>query len=224
MNASKRQRHTRNFVISAITTFVVVFGGKSIGKFLWTQSSPGIQNAIAATAGLSMPTLVTDRQSSEPIEANIITGPWQQFSSEDLGFDIEFPPGDLREDRQTFETHLGDLRVRTFSVDSGSRAYTVTYTAFPNYMAVMPAETTIASAIEGVLANVRQRMGRDREIEANGYPGYEMRYEGRDGLLYQHQIYVVDRYIFQVVAAAADREDSFSDDSERFFSSFKFLY
>jgi hypothetical protein len=58
----------------------------------------------------------------------------------------------------------------------------------------------------------------------NGYPGYEMRYEGRDGLLYQHQIYVVDRYIFQVVAAAADRESSFFEDSDRFFASFKFLY
>ncbi len=224
MNSSKLQRHTRNFAISALTTFVVVFGGKSIGKFLWTQSSPGIQNAIAATAGLSVQMMVADRESDNPVEANIITGPWQKFSSEDLGFDIEFPPGDLREDRQTFETHLGDLRVRTFSVDSGSRAYTVTYTAFPNYMAVMPAQMTIESAIEGVLANVRQRMGRDQEIEVNGYPGYEMRYEGRDGLLYQHQIYVVDRYIFQVVAAAADREASFLDDSERFFSSFEFLY
>jgi hypothetical protein len=203
---------------------VLVFGTKSIGQFLWTQSSPGIQDAIAATAGLSVQTMIADQETDDPIEANIITGPWQPFSSEDLGFDIEFPPGDLREDRQTFETHLGDLRVRTFSVDSGSRAYTVTYTAFPNYMAVVPAQTTIASAIDGVLANVRRRVGRDQEIEANGYIGYEMRYEGRDGLLYQHQIYVVDRYIFQVVAAAADREASFSDDSDRFFSSFEFLY
>jgi hypothetical protein len=221
---SKLQRHARHFAISAVTTFVVVFGGKSIGQYLWAQSSPGIQNAIAATTGLSVQTMAADRQSDEPIEANIVTGPWQEFSSEDLGFDIEFPPGELSENRETFETHLGDLRVRTFSVDSGSRAYTVTYTAFPNYMAVMPAQTTIESAIEGVLANVRRRTERDREIEMNGYPGYEMRYEGRDGLLYQHQIYVVDRYIFQVVAAAADRESSFFEDSDRFFSSFKFLY
>ncbi|TAF57282.1 MAG: hypothetical protein EAZ61_01655 [Oscillatoriales cyanobacterium] len=224
MNSSKLRRHTRNFAISALTTFVVVFGGKSIGKLIWTQSSPGVQNAIAATSGFSAQRLMAGREANQPVEANIITGPWQEFSSEDLGFDIEFPPGDLREDRQTFETHLGDLRVRTFSVDSGSRAYTVTYTAFPNYMAVMPAQTTISSAIEGILANVRQRVGRDREIESNGYPGYEMRYEGRDGLLYQHQIYVVDRYLFQIVAAAADREESFATDSERFFSSFKFLY
>lgn len=224
MNSSKLRRHTRNFAISAVTTFVVVFGGKSISKLLWTQSSPGVQNAIAATSGLSTQRIVASRGANQSVEANIINGPWQEFSSDDLGFDIEFPPGDFREDRQTFETHLGDLRVRTFSVDSGSRAYTVTYTAFPNYMAVMPTQTTIDSALEGILANVRQRVGRDREIEANGYPGYEMRYEGRDGLLYQHQIYVVDRYIFQVVAAAADREASFSEDAERFFTSFKFLY
>lgn len=219
----KFQQHARHFTISAVTTFVVVFGGQVIGKFLWTQSPAGVQDAIAATVGLSTPT-IANRESDEPIEATIVTGPWQDFSSEDLGFDIEFPPGELREDRQTVETHLGDLRIRTFSVDSGSRAYTVMYTAFPDYMAVMPAQTTIESAIEGVLANVRRRTERDREIEVNGYPGYEMRYEGRDGLLYQHQIYVVDRYIFQVVAAAADRDTSFFEDADRFFTSFQFLY
>jgi len=219
----KFQQHARHFTISAVTTFVLVFGGKSIGRFIWTQSPAGVQDAIAATAGLSSP-MMANGEAGDPIEANIVSGPWQEFTSEDLGFDIEFPPGELSENRQTFETHLGNLRVRTFSVDSGSRAYTVMYTAFPDYMAVMPIQTTIESAIEGVLANVRRRTERDQEIEVNGYPGYEMHYEGRDGLLYQHQIYVVDRYIFQVVAAAADREASFFDDSDRFFTSFKFLY
>ncbi|MGD1902931.1 MAG: hypothetical protein ACFB9N_11920 [Geitlerinemataceae cyanobacterium] len=220
---SKLQRHARNFCISTIATFALVLGGKSAGNFLLARSSPNVQIAIAATRNL--PGLqIKDDASDGPLEAEIVTGPWQQFSSDDLGFEVEFPPGDLSQERQVFDTHMGDLSVRTFSVDSGSRAYTVFYTAFPDYLAVIPVETTIESAIDGVLANVRRRTEPDRVLEMNGYPGHEMHYEGRDGLLYQHQIFVVDRHIFQVVAAAGDREDSFADDSERFFSSFEFLY
>jgi len=223
---SKLKRHTRNFCISTIATFALVLGGRSIGDLFWARSSPGVQNAIAATGGFSalQVSAIENDTANTAIAADVATGPWQQFSSDDLGFEVEFPPGDLSQARQTFESHLGELSVRTFSVDSGSRAYTVFYTAFPHYIAVMPVETTIDSAIDGVLANVRRRTAPDRTLEMNGYPGHEMHYEGRDGLLYHHQIFVVDRHIFQVVAAADDREESFADDSERFFSSFEFLY
>jgi len=99
---------------------------------------------------------------------------------------------------------------------------------------VQPVETSFGTldmfdgAIEGVVANVNERFSQDRQISLAGYPGLEMFYEGRDGLIYRHRLYLVDRRLYQVVAVIpSDTSEvekvAFFEDAEPFFESFEFL-
>jgi len=221
-------------------TAIVIVCGQFVQRFVSSQSAQHLEQAIAATE--TAPNLKrsrTDRKTEDSGSPNAPTsrtpspgatnpnaamGAWEWWSDEDLGIEVEFPPGRYYENSKSLATQMGDLDIDVFGVEASTRAYTVMHTAFPRYMSVVPIQTMFDSAIDGVLSNVQRRIEPDREIEVDGYPGYVMHYEGRDGLRYRHYIYVADQHLFQVVAAASDRDDSFTTDSTRFLESFKFLY
>ncbi|MBO9997880.1 MAG: hypothetical protein J7641_02555 [Cyanobacteria bacterium SID2] len=153
---------------------------------------------------------------------------WQALENLDAGFAVTMPPGTLREGVQPVETSFGTLDMYILGVDLNDRALAVMVAEFPAFFGAIPRSTLFDGAIEGVVANVNERFSQDRQISLAGYPGLEMFYEGRDGLIYRHRLYLVDRRLYQVVAVIpSDTSEvekvAFFEDAEPFFESFEFL-
>ncbi|WP_017659063.1 hypothetical protein [Baaleninema simplex] len=153
---------------------------------------------------------------------------WQELENQGAGFAVAMPPGTVRQGVQPVETSLGDLDVYILGVDLDDRAFAVMVADFPSFFAAVPPSTLFEGAIAGVATNVDRRLTPDRRISLSGYPGMELFYEGGDGLVYKHQLYLVDRRLYQLMAAIpldipeAER-NAFFEKARPFFESFEFL-
>ncbi|MGC9502794.1 hypothetical protein [Baaleninema sp.] len=153
---------------------------------------------------------------------------WQELENLGAGFAVAMPPGTVREGIEPVETSLGDLDVYVLGMDLDDRAFAVMVADFPDFFAAVPPSTLFEGAIEGVVTNVNQRLTPDRRIFLSGHPGMEMFYEGDDGLVYRHRLYLVDRRLYQLMAvipldiSEAERNEFF-DDARPFFDSFELL-
>jgi len=154
---------------------------------------------------------------------------WEDLEDETAGFAIEIPTGQVREEVQSLDTELGETDLYLIVVDREPHAYLVGYSDFPEVLAVMPAQTLLMETKAGLTSNAKRRLADDREIEIDGYPGFDLFYEATDGLTYRHRIVLVDRRLYQIIAATSEVEDNedlfeeWEDDADRFIDSFELV-
>ncbi|KPQ39474.1 MAG: Uncharacterized protein family (UPF0150) [Phormidium sp. OSCR] len=150
---------------------------------------------------------------------------WQPLEHRELGFQVNFPPGQLRESIEPVETSLGTLEMYILGLERDDKVYGVIVADFPDFFEVIPRETRFDGAIAGVLTNIRQRLVQDRQVALSGYPGRILLYEGQDGLIYQHHVYWVGTRLYQTIAAVPAqfperRRAEFFESARPFFRSF----
>ncbi len=150
---------------------------------------------------------------------------WQPLEHRQLGFQVSFPPGQLRESIEPVDTSLGMLEMYILGLENEDEVYGVIVADFPDFFEVIPRETRFDGAIAGVLTNVRRRLVQDRQVALSGYPGRILLYEGQDGLIYQHHVYWVGTRLYQTIAAVPAqfperRRAEFFESARPFFQSF----
>ncbi|MDY6937705.1 MAG: hypothetical protein SWY16_08550 [Cyanobacteriota bacterium] len=156
-----------------------------------------------------------------PAPATDTGSAWELLSRPEAGFAIELPPGPLREEVQSIETEVGAIQLHTVGIDRETRVYAVLYNDFPEVFQALPAETLLEGTMQGLTSNVSQRVEADRTISLDGYPGLDLHYEGIDGLLYRHRVYLVNQRLYQTIAATSqDDRTGFASEADRFLNSF----
>ena len=146
---------------------------------------------------------------------------WELLSRPEAGFAVEIPPGTFREEVQSIETEVGSIELHTIGIDRQTRVYAVLYNDFPEVFQALPAETLLEGTMQGLTTNVSQRVEADRVISLDGYPGLDLHYEGIDGLLYRHRVYLVNQRLYQTIAATSqDDRTGFANEADRFLNSF----
>ncbi|MBE9042780.1 hypothetical protein IQ235_18635 [Oscillatoriales cyanobacterium LEGE 11467] len=157
----------------------------------------------------------------EPSTAPQTESGWELLSRPEAGFAIEIPPGTLREEVQSVETEVGQIELHTIGVDRETRVYAVRYNDFPEVFQALPAETLLEGTMRGLTANVSQRLEADRPISLAGHPGLDLYYEGLDGLVYKHRVYLVNQRIYQTIVVTSQEDlTNFLSEADRFLDSF----
>ena len=157
----------------------------------------------------------------EPTTIEQTASDWDLLSRPEAGFAIEVPPGTLREEVQSIETEVGQIQVHTIGIGRETRVYAVRYNDFPPVFQGLPAETLLEATMQGLAANVSQRLEADRNISLGGHPGLDLYYEGLDGRVYKHRVYLVNQRVYQtLVVTSQDDLTNFLVEADRFLNSF----
>lgn len=178
----------------------------------------------AGSTGEDEPEEIEEIEDTLEVESEIPDN-WQPLEHRQLGFQVNFPPGQLRESIEPVETSLGMLEMYILGLENEDEVYGVIVADFPDFFEVIPRETRFDGAIAGVLTNVRRRLVQDRQVALSGYPGRILLYEGQDGLIYQHHLYWVGTRLYQTIAAVPAqfperRRAEFFESARPFFQSF----
>ena len=148
---------------------------------------------------------------------------WKEFESKEGGFSVQMP-GPPAEKRQTFNTQVGSVDARFFTVeaDRGASVFMVVYGDYPE--ALMAAEDMtilLDAARDGAVGNIQGTLLSERAISIGGHPGRELQVQSSDGkLALQIRIYLVGSRQYQVVMVSPKATPSTAD-RDRFFDSFK---
>ncbi len=149
--------------------------------------------------------------------------PWKEFESKEGGFSVMMP-GPPAEKRQTFNTQLGSVDARFFTVEAerGSSVYMVVYGDYPEaLMATEDKGLLLDAARDGAVGNIQGTLLSEREISIGGHPGRELQVQSSDGKLsLQIRIYLVGSRQYQVVMVSP-KSSTPAADRDRFFDSFK---
>lgn len=203
------------------------------GKLLWGLMGVFVVSGVlfqplradstgeSESESMASPDEIEERTEVEPE----IPEDWQPLEHPELGFRVNFPPGQLRESIEPVETSLGMLEMYILGLEGDDKVYGVIVADFPDFFEVIPRETRFDGAIAGVLTNVRQRLVQDRQVALSGYPGRILLYEGQDGLIYQHHVYWVETRLYQTIAAVPAQfpqrqRAEFFESARPFFQSF----
>ena len=202
------------------------------GGWPWKRICCGLVGLFVISGGLFQPLRAdsTGEDDPEEMEETVEVEPevpenWQSLEHPQLGFQVNFPLGQLRESIEPVETSLGTLEMYILGLERDDEVYGVIVADFPDFFEVIPRETRFDGAIAGVLTNIRQRLVQDRQVALSGYPGRILLYEGQDGLIYQHHLYWVGTRLYQTIAAVPAqlperRRAEFFESARPFFQSF----
>jgi hypothetical protein len=208
-------------------------GGWPWGQLVWTLVGGFLLSGVLfqplradSTEEAESESVASPDEMEETIERQPeIPEGWQPLEHPQLGFQVNFPPGQLRESIEPVETSLGMLEMYILGLERDNEVYGVIVADFPDFFEVIPRETRFDGAIAGVLTNIRQRLVQDRQVALSGYPGRILLYEGQDGLIYQHHVYWVGTRLYQTIAAVPAqfpqrRRAEFFESARPFFRSF----
>jgi hypothetical protein len=148
---------------------------------------------------------------------------WKEFESKEGGFSVQMP-GPPAEKRQTFNTQVGSVDARFFTVeaDRGSSVFMVVYGDYPEaLMATEDRNILLDAARDGAVGNIQGTLLSERAISIGDHPGRELQVQSSDGkLALQIRIYLVRNRQYQVVMVSPKSTPSTAD-RDRFFNSFK---
>ena len=143
--------------------------------------------------------------------------PLTEFVSEEGNFSVMMPGTPTEESESTAE----GIDIHMFSAESGSTAYVVGYSDFPQEIIdVTDPEMLLGFAQDGAVGS--GALISEAPITLNGYPGKDLKFEeASEGLIIYARIYLVDNRLYQVIATTED-SDMPTEISE-FLDSFKLL-
>ena len=148
---------------------------------------------------------------------------WKEFESKDGGFSVSMP-GPPAERRQTFNTQVGSVEARFFTVeaDRGSSVYMIVYGDYPeDLMASHDKNILLDAARDGAVGNIQGTLLSERAIAIGNHPGRELQVLSSDGkLALQIRLYLAGNRQYQVVMVSP-KSSSSTADRDRFFDSFK---
>ena len=102
---------------------------------------------------------------------------WKEFSSAKGKFSV-LMPGDPQEQHQVVNTAVGPIDLYMYTIDSGSIAYIVGYSDYPeDFIKNSEPKKILDGAREGAVRNIKGTLVASREITLEGHPGMEFAFD-----------------------------------------------
>ncbi len=185
------------------------------------------RSIITVTLLLSSSLLVVNsNNSSVQAQTNVTTSfKWQEFTVKEGEFSVLLPGSSPRATTESVGMDAGEGTLHNFFVDTkDGGTYGVSYADFPK----LPGNFN-SQQIDELLKSVRDgvvgkgRLLKERPITLNGVVGKEIEFVDSNQLNYKVRVYWVKQRLYQQIVVYKNPKLILSQDTNRFFDSFKLL-
>lgn len=152
---------------------------------------------------------------------------WKAFSSTKGKFSV-LMPGDPQEQHQVVNTAVGPIDLYMYAVDSGSIAYIVGYSDYPeDFIKNSEPKKLLDGARDGAIRNIKGTLVAERNITIEAHPGREFAFDvpKQSGIPYngtgRSHMFLVGNRLYQCMVIG--KKDSRIEDIEKFVNSFKLI-
>ena len=161
-------------------------------------------------------------QAATPV-GQIDRAQWRSFSFPDAGFAVLMPSAPNRI-QEAMQMPFGVLDVHTIGTEEEGIAYLVLYSKYPQdlFNEIDSNESLLDELQSGFLTQIGARSLDEFWIESD-YWVKEVVYEAKNGVTGRARFYLVEKRIYQVIAATNEENTMFSKNAVRFLDSFKLL-
>ncbi|WP_159784656.1 hypothetical protein [Sodalinema gerasimenkoae] len=147
---------------------------------------------------------------------------WRPFQSREGRFEVLFPQQPERM-QQRVELPGESTTQYAFASEDGSAEYLISYTDYPQEFISRIGEPSdfLQAVKEGFLGGIQARDVVSQSRRLQGYPGLRVEYVTPNGLSGYAHFYLVNERLYQIIVTPQSRNaGNWSDNAQRFFSSF----